>query len=361
MIKLITQTFTKVSNAVYRGLSGEIVSLPGVGLSVHDGVNFGGVLLQPQSATAFSGRDNFVRNSNFRSIQNGDSFVGNAAPATYTLDGWYILHNGGSASNVAQLAGYDSTTNSTSQLRVTTFSGDIDSSYSVLAQTYHTPSRFAGKRMTISYWIRSTVDTSIANEFTLTFADAGTQNKTVLIGRSDVVAFQWSKIEFTFDIPAITAGDVINNITDNARVLFWLDAGNDWNSRTGGMLPFSGTFDIANVKIEDADRATEYDASDILFQIQQVQEYFEKGSRIQYLPNIGTTQVDPLPSTVFGNVAFSNAKWTNLPTITYSTSNASGDVLFGRDSGGFTIQATATNDTVGAAITEYTANAEFTP
>tara|TARA_R110001592_G_C13193003_1_gene753590 strand:- start:44427 stop:45509 length:1083 start_codon:yes stop_codon:yes gene_type:complete len=360
-MRLIPKIFTKVSNAIYKGFSGEVVSLPSVGLAIHDGINFGGVLIQPQSATAFANRDNFVRNSNFRSIQNGSLFIGNSAPATYTIDGWFMLHNGGSTSNIAQLSGYDVETNSMTRARVTTFSGGLSSSYSIFAQTYHNLARFAGKKMTLSYWIKPTLDTSITNEMRLTFADAGTVDRGVLVGRQSLKANVWNRVESTFSVPAIGASDIINNNTDNARILYWLDAGDDWNSRTGGILPFSGTFDIANVKLDGNNRATEYDASDIIYENQKVQEYYEKNTRIHYLPNLGTLQSDPLTTKVFGELAFANAKWTNLPMITYTLSNANTGILQGRDSGGFTIQATATSDTLGASITTYTGDAEIIP
>lgn len=357
-MRLIPLEKLKAENEAYTGLKGEIVSIPTFGAAIHDGVNPKGVLLTPAIEAAYAGRDNFVRNSDFSSIQNGTSFVGNSAAATYIMDGWFIMHNSGSTSNVAQLATYDAETNSTTQMRITTFTGGADASYSILAQTYHTPSRFAGKRMTLSYWIKPTVSTSITNEFLLTFADVGTANRGSLIGRQSLTANVWNRIESTFDVPIITSSDVISNLTDNGRLLFWLDAGDDWNTRTGGILPFSGTFDIANVKLEDADRATEYTSSDRVYEAAKVHEYYETSVRVTFMNTAATTAHT---SVAVATLDFKDTKWTNLPTITFNTTFVSGVALQARDSGGFTVLGTSTSAGSAARVTDYIANAEITP
>ena len=46
--------------------------------------------------------------------------------------------------------------------------------------------------------------------------------------------------------------------TTSTSIAFWFDAGSDFNSRTANLGQQSGTFDIANVKVEYGDVATEY-------------------------------------------------------------------------------------------------------
>lgn len=354
----VPKKLTLQENAAYKGLAGEIVSIPGTGIAEHDGFTIGGKILQERLDNTFGGRDNLVRNSNFFSIQNGDEFLGNSGPATYTLDGWYVLHNGGSTSNVAQNTIYDNTIDSSTHLALTTMTGGLDSSYSILAQTYNYPSRFAGKKLTLSYWIKCNVSTSITTEFLLSFADGGTVNRGTLIGRESLEAGVWKNVKSTFDMPDIFASDVIDNATDNGRLLFWLDAGDDWNSRTGGILPFSGSFEIANVKIEESPEATSYVVNDYAYEISRVQEYFEVSNRLQLFGSAGTTSH---VATCSLNASFNNSKWTDLPVISYTTAFLSGDSLLGRDQEGFSLLANATDAVSGARITSFTANAEIAP
>lgn len=360
-MRLIPKKLSKIANSIYKGFSGEIVSIPSIGLAVHDGVNNGGTLISSQSSAGLAGRDNFVRNSNFSSIQNGSTFPSNTSASTYTLDGWYIMHNGGSSSNVAQLATYDSETNSTTRVRATLFSGGLSSSYSRFVQTYHTISRFAGKKMTLSYYIKPTVTTSVSNEVLFSFSDVSTSDRSTLAGMSSLTANVWNKIELTFTMPSITSSDVINNLVDGMMLSFWLEAGDDWNSRTGGIAPISGSFDIANVKLEESSAATEYNATDLIFEKNKVFEYFEKSSRLLYMSNLATTQVDPLSAKVNINVRFNGLKWINTPPAEYTLVNATGGVLHSRDSSGFTVQATANSATAGAYMASYTSNAELAP
>lgn len=356
-MRFIPKRLSEQENANYKGFSGEIVAVPNKGIAVHDGFTPGGMMTEPNGNVNVQGRDNFVRNGNFMFTQNGDEFLGNSSALTYTLDGWFILHNGGSSSNVAQSTTYDPTIESETHATITLTSGNLDSSFSIFVQTYHHLSRFAGKKVTLSYDIKSSVDTSITTEFLLTFQDVGTTNRGTLISRESLTGGVWKKVESTFVVPKISETDVINNQTDNARLLFWLDAGDDWNSRTGGILPFSGTFDIANVKIEEGEKATPY-TWDYAEEERKVQEYFEKNSRQQFFNSAATTTHS---STCFFQTSFANAKWTDLPTITFNTSFVDSPSLSGRDSGGFTLLGTANSATSSARVLDYTVDAEIQP
>ena len=99
MKKLILKSLSESENAIYKGMKDEIVSVTGVGVAVHDGVKDGGTVLREPTAV----NDNILRNGNFTVTQNGTVFTGNSGSATYTIDGWFIAHNGGSTSNIAKL------------------------------------------------------------------------------------------------------------------------------------------------------------------------------------------------------------------------------------------------------------------
>jgi len=349
---------TLQENAVYVGFAGETISIPGVGFAVHDGFSVGGVVVEARLTKSVGGEDNFVRNSNFFSVQNGATFIGNSAATTYTLDGWFIQHNGGSTSNVAQNTTFESAVNSETHAVVTTFTGGLASSFSIFTQTYNFLSRFAGKKLSLSYSIKSSADTSITNEFLLTFADGGTSNRGTLVGRESLKAGVWTDVRFTFIVPNIFSTDVIDNAIDNARLLFWLDAGDDFNARTGGILPFSGTFDIANVKIEESDEPTRYAFDDFTYELKKVQEYFEKVTSVIFMSSVGTSAFKSDCTLTF---PFEASKWKDTYTTTIVDSFVSGNAVFSSKKSSLTLLGVATDVTSSARITEYTIDAEIAP
>lgn len=344
-------------NKTYLGLRGEIVTIPLVGVAVHDGVNVGGTVLTEQSILNRNGIDNIVRNSNFIFDQNGNSWLGNSGN-TYISDGWYIQHGGGSTSNAARLSAWEPTLNQVTQLRVTTFSGGGSDAFSLLSQRYARLRRYAGQVMTISYWIKANVKTSISGECGLTFADGGTANRNTLINRVTLPANVWTKVEQTFTVPMITGADVIDDSQDHMYIYFWLEAGDDYNDRTGGLLPFSGSFDIGNIKIEYGDQATAYSTMTFRDEEKKVHEYFEKSSLLRYFSPFALTS----PAASCGlNVDFGNPKWNTLPDVTFTTDFVNAPALGARNQFGFTLGGIANSGGSTARLLTYTADSEITP
>lgn len=357
-MRLIPKVLSRVSNAIYKGLSGELVTMPTEGLAVHDGINLGGLVLLPDNEFTGSGRDNFIRNPDFRSAQNGPSHIGNSAAFTYVNDGWYVLHNGGSTSNIDQITDYDAGTKTQTHLGITTMTGGLASSYSVFAQLFHNPMRFQGRRMALSFKIKPTEAVSITTEFLLEFADVGTPDANTMIGRHTLKANEWNTVEAVFDVPVVGGSAVVDNATDKARFQFWLEAGDDWNTRTGGILPFDGNFRLGNVDLKIGNRVTEHNASDISFEDKKIYEYFEKVTKVMFMCSIGTSAHK---SDCTLTVPFEGAKWKPTYVTTLVDSFVSANAVFSSKRSSMTLLGVATDASSAARITEYTINAEFTP
>ena len=356
-MRLISLTKSLEANAVYTGFKGELVSIPLVGVAVHDGINQGGTVLTKQAELNRNGVDNIVRNSNFAFEQNGDIWMNNSGN-TYISDGWYMQHSGGSTSNAARLSGWEPTLNQATSLRITTFSGGGPDAFSLLSQRYARLRRYAGRVMTISYWIKANIKTSISGECGLTFADVGTTNRNTSINRVTLQANVWTKVEQTFTVPTITGTDVVDDSQDHMYIYFWLDAGDNYNDRTGGILPFTGTFDIGNIKVEYGTQATAYNTMSYRDEEKKVQEYFEKSSLIRYFAPFAVTN----PGSSCGlNVSFGNTKWNTSPNITFATSFIDSLSLGGKDQFGFTLNGIANSGGSTARLSTYTANSELTP
>ncbi len=356
----IPLTKSQAENASYVGFNGELITIPTVGVATHDGITPGGVLLREGDIQNLNGVDNIVRNSNFQFTQNGDEWLGNSGSATYIADGWFMQHGGGSTSNATQVVGWAPEINSNTYLRVTTISTDLDSSFSILSQRFSRLRKYAGQVMTISYQIMCNVATSITGTVGLTFDDGGTDNRENLISRVDIPANSWTDIEVTFTVPDITNADVIDDGLDHMFIYFWLEAGDDYNDRTGGLQPFSGSFDIANVKIEYGDQATAYSTMQYRDEEAKVQLYYEKNELTQFFSALAVTS----PNSGCGlNVSFGNPKWNTSPTITHPTTPTfvSGISEIDKDQFGFSLTGSATSAGSSARIVDYIADSEISP
>ena len=358
MARFIAPKKSQLENESYVGFSGEVVAIPTVGLAVHDQKTPGGVLLTPQDDLNLAGVDNIVRNSNFQFSQNGTLWLGNSGPSTYIAAGWFMQHGGGSTSNAARQLGYEPTFKQSQHLRVTTITSNTDSSFSILSQRYARLKRYAGREMTVSYWIRCTTATSITGEVGLTFDDAGTSNRTALINRVSIEANVWQYVSETFTVPSISAADVINDGADHMYIYFWLEAGENLNDRTGGLQPLSASFDFANIKVEFGSRATTFNTMSYREEERKVMEYFEKSSRRQYFHPLALLT----PNVNCGcTIQFNHPKWKTGVTFTPTTDfidNLSQDAA---DAFGIQLRGTANNASSTARITGYVCDAEIQP
>lgn len=355
MGSLVPKKLTRDGNAAYTGLPGEIVTIPGFGCAVHDGFTPGGTEVR----TVDQGPSrNIARNTNFNFVQNGSSWMGNSGDKTYVFDGWFIQHAGSSTSNVARVPSYDSTIKQPTFGRITATSGGLASSFSILSQRYARPALFAGREMVLSFWIKSSSAKRICIEFGLTFADAGTSSRSILVGNPSLTANEWTFVELPFTVPEVTSSDVIDNTQDHAYLYLWLEAGDNYNGRTGGILPISASFDIGNVKLEFGTEATPYEF-DYITEQQKVYEYFEKSSRTMFFAPFGLTSF----GTSCGlNVNYGFPKWSDTAfqvSLSYTTDSVGTVVTNNDNQFGFTLTGVANSGSSPARLLTYTADAEF--
>ena len=121
--------------------------------------------------------------------------------------------------------------------------------------------KLAGKTVTLSFWAKANSSKNITIEFGQEFGTGGTPSASVSnVGTSTIsLNTVWQKKTITVTMPSIigkTLGtDGVH--TTNTYLLFWFDAGSNYNSRTNNLGQQSGTFDIAEVKLEDGSIATD--------------------------------------------------------------------------------------------------------
>jgi hypothetical protein len=136
------------------------------------------------------------------------------------------------------------------------WSGD----YVVKQQRIENINLLAGKTVTLSFWAKADADKSIAIELYQNFGTGGSPSADVSGVGVQLVALTttWQKKTITVNIPSI-AGKTLG--TDGVQTTFtglnfWFDAGSDYETRTANLGQQFGTFDIAQVKLEDGSIAT---------------------------------------------------------------------------------------------------------
>lgn len=144
--------------------------------------------------------------------------------------------------------------------------------------------KLAGKTVTLSFWAKADASKNIAAELSQRFGTGGSPSAIVNgIGAQKVaLTTTWQKKVVTIGVPSIvgkTIGtDGIN--TSYIALFFWFDAGSDFNARTASLGQQSGTFDIAEVKLEIGSVATPFSLAggNIAGELAMAQRYYEKGS-----------------------------------------------------------------------------------
>jgi hypothetical protein len=99
----------------------------------------------------------------------------------------------------------------------------------------------------------------------------------------------WQRFSATIAIPSI-AGKVLGSAdNDHLELIFWFDAGSNWNTRTASLGQQSGTFDIANVQVEEGTVETEFELRPRSIELVLCQRYFYAAiSMIRYMTLPGT-------------------------------------------------------------------------
>lgn len=123
-------------------------------------------------------------------------------------------------------------------------------------------STLAGNTATLTFWAKADAAKNIAVGFDQDFGTGGSPSAPVLgIGAQLVpLTTAWQKISITLQIPSITGKTMGATTSDGALTLvFWFDAGSNYNAMAASLGQQSGTFDIAQVQLEEGSLATRFE------------------------------------------------------------------------------------------------------
>jgi len=134
----------------------------------------------------------------------------------------------------------------------------------------------SGQTVTLSFWAKADSNKSIATEFVHNFGTGGSPS-TAITGIQIVthsLTTSWQKFTVTGSIPSISGKTIGTDGIDYLGVVFWFDAGSDWNSRTNSLGQQSGTFDIAQVQVEEGTVATPFEHRPYGVELALCQRYY---------------------------------------------------------------------------------------
>ncbi len=135
----------------------------------------------------------------------------------------------------------------------------------------------AGQTVTLSFYAKADAAKNMAVEFTQNFGTGGTPSATVAgIGVTIIpLTTAWQKFTVTVEIPSIAGKTLGTADNDCLQLNFWLDAGSTYNARTDSLGQQSGTFDIAQVQLEEGSVATPFEDRPIGLELSLCQRYYE--------------------------------------------------------------------------------------
>jgi len=140
----------------------------------------------------------------------------------------------------------------------------------------------AGKTVTLTFWAKADSNKNIAVSFSQKFGTGGSPSTLVQGIGAQLVALTttWQKKTITVTIPSIV-GKTLGTEgvhTSSTSISFFFNSGGTWLADSANLGQQSGTFDIAQVKLEDGSVATDgwhpYDG-EFGGEVQACQRYYE--------------------------------------------------------------------------------------
>ena len=183
---------------------------------------------------------------------------------------------------------------------------------------------YSGQKCVLSFWARADSNKTIVTEPFQFFGTGGSPSSTVLItSKAHSLTPTWQKFIHIIDVPSISGKILGTNNNDYLGIIFWFDAGSNFNSRTSSLGQQSGTFDLSDVQLEPGEVATDIAYRPIGLELMLCQRFFEK-SFAQGITPANNVQDGRILQPAVAHSASSSLVTTNFkvekriaPTITY--------------------------------------------
>ena len=225
-----------------------------------------GVKVQNQNISPFSGFKNYIINGNFDIWQRGASQTSSG----YGSDDRWVNVNTGSTKNHSQVACTDT---ERALFNASYFSRTVVTSVAGAGnecdkwQNIEDVSRLAGKTVTLSFWAKADSAKNIGIWFDQVFGSGGSAAVTLISNQLVALTTTWQKKTITVTLPSIVGKTV--GLSSFTRVAFGFDNAAALVGRQ------SGTFDIAQVQLEEGSVATPFEQRPYGTELALCERYYE--------------------------------------------------------------------------------------
>ena len=148
--------------------------------------------------------------------------------------------------------------------------------YALVNQRIEGVETLSGKTATLSFWAKADASKNIAVEFIQYFGSGGSPSTQVNEIGSQLVALttSWAKYTITVSIPSVSGKTLGTDGNDWLGLIFWFDAGSTYADRSANLGQQSGTFDIAQVQLEEGSAATPFEQRPYSIELSLCQRYY---------------------------------------------------------------------------------------
>lgn len=219
---------------------------------------------------------------------------------------------------VGETEGFDAPAKYYSRTVVTT--GNTSGSSCTKRQSIEDVRTIAGRTVTLSFWAKADTNRNIAIEFYQYFGTGGSPSAAVAgIGAQKfAITSTWAKYTATIEIPSISGKTIGSDENSRHNFHIWLDAGSDLNSRTASLGCQSGTFDLAQIKLEYGSTYTKFRAPDLTEELKRINRYYFSGYVSGQTPG-QSNAVDLYSATAASTTNFQGISAFFLPVVMRTT------------------------------------------
>jgi hypothetical protein len=262
------------------------------------------------SLTPYAGFKNKIINGNFDIWERGTS----QTTASYGSDDrWFNNHNGSTKTHSRQAftLGQTAVPNNPHFFSRTVVTSVAGAGNSVTkAHRIEDVTLSSDKTMTLSFWAKADANKNIAVSFLQHFGTGGSPSAQVtgLGVTTFALTTNWQKFTTTVTFPSVSGKTLGTNNDDFYSFGFWFDAGSSNNSSTNSLGQQSGTFDIAQVQLEEGTIATPFEMRPQQVELALCQRYYQIGR--------WTTRNNQINAgAVLGATAYFPVQLRNTPTV----------------------------------------------
>lgn len=222
----------------------------------------------------YSGFKNYIINGNFDIWQRGTS---QTSSGYGSADRWVNFSIGSTKTTSMQITNKTEPFNSIKFCRTVVSSVAGAGNAVGIQQRIELVNTLHNKTCTLSFYAKADTTKNIAIDFVQYFGSGGTPSAIIegIAATKIQITSSWAKYTITANIPSIGGKSAGTDGNDSFWVRFWFDAGSDYNTRSNNLGQQSGTFDIAQVQLEEGSVATPFENRPYGLELSLCQRYYQ--------------------------------------------------------------------------------------